>query len=46
MNVVRRTLREHNLYVEADEVYQRITGGEAQSYGDALRIIMEYVEVY
>lgn len=46
MEIVSRTLKENNLYNEANEMYQRVTGGEAQSYDEALRIIMEYVEVY
>ena len=45
MSIVCRTLKENGLYKQAEELQKRIIGGEAQSYDEALQIIMEYVEV-
>jgi len=46
MGIASRALKANGMHKEADEMYERITGGEAQSYNEALCIIMEYVEVY
>lgn len=44
--IARRTLKEHGLNEQAEEMYSRIVGkGEADSYGAALNIIGEYVEI-
>lgn len=45
MLIASKTLRKHEKYEQSEELIQRIIGGEAQSYDEALRIIMEYVEV-
>lgn len=46
IGIVRRTLKDHGLNREADEVSERIiTNGEAHSYDEALCILMEYVEI-
>ena len=45
MGIVGRTLRENNLPEQAEEMAERIMGGEAESYHQALSIIMEYVEI-
>lgn len=45
MVIAGKTLRENELYDESDELIQRIIGGEAHSYDEALRIIMEYVDI-
>ena len=45
MGIAGATLKAHGMYEEAEEMYVRITGGEAQSYEEALCIIMEYVEI-
>lgn len=45
MSIVCRTLKENGLHKQAEELQKRIIGGEAQSYDEALQIIMEYVEV-
>lgn len=44
MMIASKTLRAHELYEQSEELIQRIIGGEARSYDEALRIIMEYVE--
>ena len=45
MIIASKTLREHKKYEQSEKLIQRIIGGEAQSYDEALQIIMEYVEV-
>lgn len=40
-----RLLKENSLLDQAEEMRKRIMGGEAASYDEALRIIMEYVEI-
>ena len=45
MGIVGRTLRQNNLPEQADEMSKRIMGGEAQSYSQALAILMEYVDI-
>uniref|UniRef100_UPI0040563EA2 hypothetical protein n=1 Tax=Acetatifactor sp. TaxID=1872090 RepID=UPI0040563EA2 len=44
IGIASRTLRRNGLPEQADEMGKRIMGGEAGSYDEALRIIMEYVE--
>ena len=43
--IVSRTLKENGSPDQAEEMKKRIMGGEAGSYDEALRIIMEYVEI-
>ena len=43
MGIASKTLKEENLKEKADEMVYRIT--KSESYDEALRIIMEYVEV-
>lgn len=44
--ITRRTLKEHGMTDEANEMYSRImVKGEADSYLAALNIIGEYVEI-
>ena len=45
MGIAARTLREHGMTNEAAEMTQRITGGDCHSYGEALCIIGEYVQI-
>lgn len=45
MGIVGRTLRQNDLPEQADEMSGRILGGEAESYHQALVILMEYVEI-
>ena len=45
IGIASRTLRKNGLPEQADEMKNRIMGGEAGSYDEALRIIMEYVEI-
>lgn len=45
MGITTRVLKEHNLSEQAEEMKNRIMGGEADSYDKALQIIMEYVEI-
>lgn len=45
MIIASKKLREHKEYEQSEKLIQRIIGGEAQSYDEALQIIMEYVEV-
>ena len=45
MSIASKKLREHKQYEQSEKLIQRIIGGEAQSYDEALQIIMEYVEV-
>ena len=45
MGVVKRTLRQHGLEEQAEEMSGRILAGEAQSYSQALAIFMEYVDI-
>ena len=40
-----KTLRNHGLDDEAEELTSRIWGGDANSYYQALQIIQEYVDV-
>ena len=43
--IASRTLREHGLQEQAEELTNKILNGEANSYHHALAIIMEYVEI-
>ncbi|MBO5386861.1 MAG: hypothetical protein J6A59_01780 [Lachnospiraceae bacterium] len=45
MSIASNTLKNNGMREKAEEMKERIMGGEAQSYDEALRIIMEYVEV-
>jgi N-formylglutamate amidohydrolase len=45
MGIAGRTLKSYGLYMEAEEMYQRITT-YARSYDEALCIMMEYVDFY
>ena len=45
MSIASRVLRENGKSEQADEMFERITK-TAESYHQALAIIMEYVEVY
>lgn len=45
IGIASRTLKENSLPEQAEEMNKRIMGGEAGSYDEALRIIMEYVVV-
>lgn len=45
MGIASRTLRENDMPEKAREMGNRIMGGEAGSYSEALGIIMEYVEI-
>lgn len=45
IGVASRTLREHGLAEQAQEMQKRITGGDCHSYGEALSIIGEYVTI-
>lgn len=44
MGIAAKTLRENNLYEQSEEMIQRITE-DAHSYGEALNIIGEYVNI-
>ena len=45
IGIASRTLRRNGLQEQADEMGERIMGGEAGSYDEALCIIMEYIEI-
>lgn len=45
IGIANRTLKENGSLEMAREMQKRIIEGEAGSYDEALRIIMEYVEV-
>lgn len=45
IGIASRSLKESSLPEQAEEMSNRILGGEARSYDEALRIIMEYVEI-
>ena len=45
IGIASRTLKENGSPDHAEEMKNRIMGGEADSYDEALRIIMEYVEI-
>ena len=45
MGIVGRTLRQNDLPEQAEEMSERILGGEADSYDKAIQILMEYVEI-
>lgn len=45
MGIASRTLKESGLCDKAEEMCKRIMDGEATSYDDALRIVMEYIEI-
>lgn len=45
IRIASRTLRRNGLLEQADEMGKRIMDGEAGSYDEALRIIMEYIEI-
>ena len=45
IGIASRTLRRNGLLEQADEMGKRIMDGEVGSYDEALRIIMEYVEI-
>ncbi len=44
LGIATRTLKEHNMRQEADELSQKVLT-QAQSYDEALALIMEYVDV-
>lgn len=43
--IASRTLKENDFTSQAEEMSKRIMGGEAHSYDEALRVIMEYVNI-
>ena len=45
IGIASRALKENGSPDQAEEMRKRIMGGEASSYDEALRIIMEYVEI-
>ncbi len=45
MAVASRTLWEHGRDAQAEEMQKRITGGECQSYNEALQVLEEYVTI-
>jgi len=45
MAIASNSLKNNGMHDKAEEMRERIMGGEAESYDAALRIIMEYVEV-
>lgn len=45
MGIAGRALNENGLSDQAEEMGNRIMGGEAGSYDEAIRIIKEYVEI-
>ncbi len=45
MGIASRTLKENGMQERASEMIQRITGGDCNSYGEALNIIGEYVNI-
>ena len=45
IGIASRTLKENGLPDQAEEMSKRIMCGEANSYDEALCIIMEYVEI-
>lgn len=44
LGIATRTLKEHGMRREADELYDKVTT-QAKSYDEALVLIMEYVDV-
>lgn len=45
IGIVSRTLREHGLKDQVNEMRERITGGDCHSYSEALNIIGDYVNI-
>ena len=45
MGIASRTLKEYGMNEKASEMVQRITGGDCNSYSEALSIIGEYVNI-
>lgn len=45
IGVASRTLRKHGLDVQAEEMRQRIMGGECHDYHEALSVIEDYVNI-
>ena len=45
VGIASRTLRENGLDEQADEMRDRIMGGECGSYYEALNVIAEYVNI-
>lgn len=45
MGIASRTLKENGLCDRVEEMSKKTMEGEATSYDEALRIIMEYVEI-
>lgn len=45
IRIVSRTLRDNDMYEQEEEMMQRFMDGEPQSYGQALTILGEYVEI-
>jgi len=45
MGIASRTLKENGMKEKASEMVQRITGGDCNSYSEALNIIGEYVNI-
>ena len=44
ISLASRVLRENGMTAELKEMQDRIMGGDCRSYGEALKIISEYVE--
>lgn len=44
LGIATRTLKEHGMRQEADELYDKVTK-QAASYDEALALIMKYVDV-
>lgn len=45
MKIAARTLREHGMEAQAEEMKKRITGGECHNYEEALNVIDQYVTI-
>ncbi len=45
IGIASRTLRKHGLDVQAEEMRQRIMGGECHDYHEALSVIGDYVNI-
>lgn len=45
IGIAARTLRHHGLSDQAEELRERITGGECATYYEALGVIEEYVHI-
>lgn len=45
IGIASRTLRRHGLDIQAEEMRERIMGGECSNYYEALGVIEEYVNI-